>query len=102
MNDLPSNSDELKKIIKALQEEILLLRQQIPSPNAISPEEQICIQQLRILEDKSYQGELDFEDAKKFEIYHKNLRMARGQVVEVKDKKTPKLSAAKLMEIACE
>jgi len=109
MKKLPSNSDilesgnidELLEYIKGLHQELAILRSQTTS-SAVSSEEQICLQQLRLLEEKSAICELDFEEAKKFEIFHKNLRLARGQVVDVTDKKkaNQKLSTVDLLKIA--
>lgn len=93
--------DELLTLIKNLKQEIFVLRSQTTS-SAVSSEERICVQQLLILEDKSSVCELDFEEAKKFEIFHKNLRLARGQVIDVTDKKkaNQKLGTAELLKIA--
>lgn len=93
--------DQLIVLAKKLKQENELLRAQ-PTSSAVSSEEQICLQQLRLLEEKSAICELDFEEAKKFEIFHKNLRLARGQVVDATDKKksNQQLSTVELLKIA--
>lgn len=107
MTKLLSSSDlqlldknELLQIIGELQHEISMLRNQ--PETGLTPEESICISQLKYLNHIAQNTELTMEEAKKFDIFHKNLRLARGQVVEVKDdkKKKPQLSLTELMEIA--
>lgn len=110
MINLLSNSDleelnktELIAAIQNLRIELDILRN-APKASALSNEELICLQQIKMLTEKSFERELDMEEAKKFEIFHKNLRMARGQVIDATDKKKvdKKLTTARLLEIAGE
>jgi hypothetical protein len=91
---------ELIEMIQDLQLEVSILRN--PPTEGVSPEESLCVSQLRFLNHIAQNGELSLEEAKKFEIFHKNLRLARGQVVEVTKKKAPTLTVDQLLELANE
>jgi hypothetical protein len=105
MKGLPLNSDlqDLSKedLINLVQELQLELMSKRAGP--VSNDEQICLQQIKLLTEKSYERELDLDETKRFEIFSKNLRAIRGQVVDG-SKKGPKpiMSTAKLLEIAGE
>jgi hypothetical protein len=93
----------LQLAMKILKEDLDSYEREFSKAKPVSTEEQICIDQIRLLNEKSRNDELDFEDAKKFEIYHKNLRLARGLTVDGGDsrKKPPrKLSTAQLIDLA--
>jgi hypothetical protein len=93
---------ELEMKIRILMEENALLREQIPTNNAVSTEEQICLDQLRLLRQKSdNHEEFTLDETKKFELFHKNLRLARGQVFDAeKGNKQKKLTNEELLQIA--
>jgi hypothetical protein len=54
------------------------------TPFIISPEEEICLTQLRILNDISKRSSLTLEECRKVEIYAKILSSLRGQTKDVK------------------
>lgn len=67
----------------------------------ISDTEAICIDQIKRLKEKSLLHDFVEADAKVLDLLHKNLRMARGQVIEKdNNKKTKGLSNEELLEIA--
>lgn len=68
--------------------------------NSISDVEAICIDQLKKLKEVSLSGKFTETDAKILDILYKNLRMARGLVVEKQnDKKAKKASTEELFKI---
>lgn len=68
--------------------------------NSISDVEAICIDQIRKLKDIATNGMLTETDTKILDILYKNLRMARGIVVDKQtDKKAKKVSTEELFKI---
>lgn len=55
----------------------------------VTPEEMICIEQIQILKSKSSQRELSLDEAKRLDLFVKNLKVIRGEVSKVID--TPNL-----------
>lgn len=51
----------------------------------VTPEEMICIEQIQILKSKSSQRELSLEEAKRLDIFVKNLKVIRGDSSQVID-----------------
>jgi len=71
------------------------------NPNLVSDEEAICVEQIRRLKEVSEDRELSTDEAKKLDILHKNLKLARGEDLRVKSaNKVKKLSSADLTNIA--
>ena len=71
------------------------------NPDIVSDEEVICIEQISRLRKTSNKRPLTTDEAKKFDIYHKNLKLARGQGSRVGSRnQAGKMSAEKLAEIA--
>lgn len=95
------------KTIVAQNKQITELKAQVQSPAAqiiqfpsmgLSPEEEICIEQLHILRASSKNRELTLEEAKKTEIYTKMLLQIRGNSKDV-DTKFKNLSAEDLLKL---
>lgn len=51
----------------------------------VTPEEMICIEQIQILKSKSSQRELSLDEAKRLDLFVKNLKVIRGEVSKVID-----------------
>jgi hypothetical protein len=68
--------------------------------NTITNEEAICVEQIKLLKEKSSKGPFTETDCKILDILHKNLKMARGEKVAAdKSAKTKKLSDEELTNI---
>jgi hypothetical protein len=68
--------------------------------STVSPEEAICIEQIRILKEKSSRQPFSETDCKILDILHKNLKIARGEKVAADGKgKTKKLTDEELTNI---
>jgi hypothetical protein len=66
----------------------------------IDDEEVICVQQIKLLKEKSDEEELSIEDVKKLDILHRNLKIARGENTRVNQKsKTNNASTKDLISI---
>ena len=71
------------------------------NPNFISDEEIICVEQIRKLKEDSATRVLSTDEAKKLDIFHKNLKLARGEGTRVGSKaSTKKMSSLDLEQIA--
>lgn len=67
--------------------------------NKITDEEAICIEQIKLLKEQSAFRHFNKEDAQVLEILHRNLKLARGEIIEQnKSKKVRKLSTQELLE----
>jgi hypothetical protein len=111
--DFPEVADlevlELRKKIKELEAKLaeserLLQENGISKRTTISPEEQICIDQIGKLKELSDKGiPFQTEDVKNLEVLVKTLQLARGKSLPVEDKKSKKeekQDLAKLLQIA--
>ena len=97
----------LKNEIEKLKNEVIkykILLNEIDSdanPDIVSDEEAICVEQIHKLKESSSKRELSTDEAKKLDILHKNLKLARGQGTRVGTKnQAGKLSATDLAKIA--
>jgi uncharacterized protein (DUF1800 family) len=77
---LRAENEELKARLAALQQNKLAnIGSKVPT------EELICIEQIELLRAKSLGRELTLEEAKKLDLFVKNLRLAREQATQVID-----------------
>jgi hypothetical protein len=77
---LKAENEELKAQLAALQQNKLA-----KVNGRVSTEELICIEQIELLRSKSLGRELTLEEAKKLDLFVKNLRLAREQATQVID-----------------
>lgn len=73
------------KLIVELQKENELLKARIVEltiDTAITKEELICIQQIKILHDRSIQRELSLEEVKKLDLLVKNLKLITESITD--------------------
>ncbi len=98
---------EAAKRISVLQEknehleQLLLNNTSSLGLQAVTPEESICMQQIRILESKSQIRELTPEETRKFDIFVKNLKLIReGNTLTVKSENTDNVKEDQLVAIA--
>ena len=79
----------LRNEIEKLKNEVIkykILLNEIDSdanPNIVSDEEAICVEQIHKLKENYTKRELSTDEAKKLDIFHKNLKLARGQGIRV-------------------
>lgn len=78
LTTLERENSDLKKQVEQLKNQ---LTQQVLG-NQITPEELVCIEQIRILQNRSAQRELSLEEVKKLDLLVKNIRLIREQVTE--------------------
>jgi uncharacterized protein (DUF1800 family) len=77
---LRAENEELKAQLAALRQN------KLPKTSGkVSTEELICIEQIELLRAKSLGRELTLEEAKKLDLFVKNLRLAREQATQVID-----------------
>lgn len=70
------------------------------NPDIISDEEAICVEQINRLKKISDDRDLSTDEAKKLDILHRNLKLARGEDLRVKSSnKAKKLSTDELNKI---
>ena len=65
-----------------------------------SDEEMLCIEQIKILKDKSSSRELDVNDVKKLDLLIKNLRLIRSQPTDTIDVNNKNVSEEDLIAAA--
>jgi len=107
MTDKTKNIVEINKELKILREENaqlkLMLKEKLEVENQrkVTPEEAICVTQIRFIYETSQDRELTLEEVKKLDLFVKNLKMIRGEIIELpKKNKVDGLSSTKLIEIA--
>lgn len=90
----------LEKENKQLKQQLETLKLQL-TPEALSAEELICVEQINILQNRSSQRELSLEEIKKLDLLVKNLRLIKEPLKDgaLKDV-TGKFSEADLVAIA--
>lgn len=83
---------ELKKVTNELTKYRVLLDEvdSEANPNIVSDEEVICIQEIRKLKEASDHRQLSTDEAKRLDLFHKNLKLARGENTRVGSKNTAK------------
>ena len=75
-NELQKQLDHANEIIKSMGSPLLI------KGSDDNNEEFICVEQIRILKDRSQSRELDINDVKKLDLLIKNLRLIRSQPTE--------------------
>lgn len=75
-NDLQKQLEHANEIIKSMGSPLLI------KGSDDNNEEFICVEQIRILKDRSQSRELDINDVKKLDLLIKNLRLIRSQPTE--------------------
>lgn len=71
------------------------------SPDVVSDEEAICVEQIHLLKVKSRDRELNTDEVKRLDLLHKNLKLARGELSRINNKSAVnKLSKDELAKIA--
>lgn len=106
---------ELQEKIKSLQSEVLKLRVEKQKleillsdngigvdPEAISDIEAVCVQQLKMLREKSALQPFTETDSKILDIIHKNLKLARGEKIPENRSKAKKMSTEDLKKVWAE
>jgi predicted nucleotidyltransferase component of viral defense system len=86
VKDLKEIAEVQHALIEKLQAEIAVLKQKTvskPSVLRISSEEQICMEQIEILKNRSRDRELSLDEVKRLDILIKNLRLIREQATQV-------------------
>ncbi len=58
------------------------------NPDIVSDQEAICVEQIRKLKEASSKRDLTTDEAKKLDILHKNLKMARGEGTRIGSRNT--------------
>lgn len=77
VTNLERENTDLKKQVEELKHQ---LAQKVLGH--ITPEELVCIEQIKILQNRSAQRELSLEEVKKLDLLIKNLRLIREQSTE--------------------
>lgn len=77
INLLRKENEELKARVAHSEELMKSLGSAYEITGVIMPEELICIEQIKILKDRSFQRELSLEEIKKLDLLVKNLRLIR-------------------------
>ena len=97
----------LKNEVERLKNELIkykILLNEIDSeanPDIVSDEEAICVEQIHRLKDSSSKRQLTTDEAKKLDILHKNLKLARGQDTRIAARnQAGKMTAKELANIA--
>lgn len=71
------------------------------NPDIVSDEEALCVEQIRKLKEQSAKRPLTTDEAKRLDIFHKNLKLARGEGSRVGSRnKATKLSQEELEKLA--
>lgn len=98
LENLKKENELLKAKLRHL--EGVLLSQKDSLVLRITPEEQICIKQIEILNNRSMERELNLEEVKKLDLYIKNLKLIRQEAnMIVESTKSNKLSEAELLAL---
>lgn len=92
--DKDAQLGQLKQIIKDND-----LEDELEEGACISDEERICLRGIYHLAKLFEEGSFTKDDATTYDILHKNLRLIRGQVSDLKTKKTKPKSKAELLSI---
>lgn len=77
INLLRRENEELRAKVAHSEELMKSLGSAYEITGVIMPEELICIEQIKILKDRSFQRELTLEEIKKLDLLVKNLRLIR-------------------------
>ena len=73
--------NELERLTNELIKYKILLKEidSDANPDIVSDEEAICVEQIRNLKNLSSDRELNTDEAKRLDLFHKNLKLARGE-----------------------
>lgn len=102
INDLTKERDDLSRQVKHLQEAV---KKATAQPKVAQPEneksyqEQICIEQLKLLNSKSQDNELTAEEARKVDIYTKLLIQIQGGTANKPKSAIEKMSTEDLLKL---
>lgn len=102
INDLTKERDDLNRQVKHLQEAV---KKATAQPKVAQPEneksyqEQICIEQLKLLNSKSQDNELTAEEARKVDIYTKLLIQIQGGTANKPKSAIEKMSTEDLLKL---
>jgi len=80
---LQEENNLLKQKLGHLERMLVELEQRKVSFNNMQDEELICIEQIQVLKQKSSSRELSLDEAKRLDLFIKNLRLIREQSTEV-------------------
>jgi hypothetical protein len=80
---LQEENNFLKQKLGHLERMLVELEQRKVSFNNMQDEELICIEQIQVLKQKSSSRELSLDEAKRLDLFIKNLRLIREQSTEV-------------------
>jgi len=80
---LQEENNFLKQKLGHLERMLVELEQRKVSFNSMQDEELICIEQIQVLKQKSSSRELSLDEAKRLDLFIKNLRLIREQSTEV-------------------
>lgn len=80
---LQDENNFLKQKLGQLERMLVELEQRKMSFNNMQDEELICIEQIQVLKQKSSTRELSLDEAKRLDLFIKNLRLIREQSTEV-------------------
>jgi hypothetical protein len=83
INKLQDENNLLKQKLGAMERMLVELEQRKVSYNSMPDEELICIEQIQVLKTKSSSRELSLDEAKRLDLFIKNLRLIREQSTEV-------------------
>lgn len=78
---VPSLQAEIRQL-KIDNEQLSRRVKELSEIKSVSPEELICVEQIRILQNRSAQRELSLEEVKKLDYLIKNLRLIKEQSTE--------------------
>jgi len=84
-NDISSFKEQIEVLRDENEKLKLLLRNGLTNSDGFSDEEAICVVQLRVLKELSAIRDLTLDEVKKFDLFVKNLRAIRGEVVVVQN-----------------
>lgn len=83
INTLQEENNFLKQKLGALERMLVELEQRKVNFSSMPDEELICIEQIQVLKQKSSSRELSLDEAKRLDLFIKNLRLIREQSTEV-------------------
>ena len=83
INKLQEENNFLKQKLGALERMLVELEQRKVNFSSMADEELICIEQIQVLKQKSSTRELSLDEAKRLDLFIKNLRLIREQSTEV-------------------
>lgn len=78
VTDLENENKNLKKQIEELKQQLV----DSMFKKEITPEEMVCIEQIKVLQSRSNQRELSLDEVKKLDLLVKNLRLIREKSTE--------------------